>query len=586
MCLGIGKAMLNQIRTILSPPIFPEDEDKTRRAKYANDIIIVFLAIAIAYETVVRAALHYIDVSILDLIVIGLVGICIAGLVLLRRGYVRLTSILLVVLIWLASNGIAATGYGARDSSYIINFAIILIAGLLLSWRASLIVTFLSVISGFGLAYAEQNGWIQAPSYPITAFVRDIAFVFILNGVLIRLLINGLETALKKSRLHLEELESTNINLHDTQNELQNRTTALVIANERLENRTKKLHAIAMVTRTAASIQNFDTLLASLSSTISKELGYYHVGLFLIDEQRQFAILRSSNTEGGQRMLSRGYQVLLGQTDLIGFVAQTGQPRIALLGNEDQTFLTNPDLPDTQSKIVLPLKSGHQIIGVLDIQSVEANDFIEDDIPTLSILADQVAITIQNSLLFEQSQSALRQADLSSIQTSAQAWKMYENAIQTRGYRYDGIKSEPLKDGKQLRGNNSLSIPIQLRGQTIGRFKLNPSDSSRKWTDDELMMVQATAERVALALEGARLLDEAQKRAAREAFLSEVATKLSASFQLDSILRDTVQELGQTLKNSTVTFQLVNPATSTATAEEKSNGISVHRKESDASNEH
>jgi GAF domain-containing protein len=567
--------MLKQLRTILSPPIFSEDEDKTRKAKYANDIIIVFLAIAIAYETVVRAALRYTDVAILDLVIIGLIGICIVGLMALRRGYVRLTSILLVVLVWLASNGIAATGYGARDSSYIINFAIILIAGLLLSWPAALIVTFLSVISGFGLAYAEQNGWIHVPSYPITAFVRDIAFVFILNGVLIRLLINGLETALKKSRLHLEELESSNINLHDTQNELQNRTTALVIANERLENRTKKLQAIAMVTRTAASIQNFDILLASLSNTISKELGYYHVGLFLIDEQREFAMLRSSNTEGGQRMLSRGYQVPLGQTDLIGFVAQTGQPRIALLGNEDQAFLVNPDLSETQSEIILPLKSGHQIIGVLDIQSVEANDFIEDDIPTLSILADQVAITIQNSLLFEQSQSALRQADLASIQNSAQAWKMYEKAIQTRGYRYDGIKSEPLRDGKQVKGNDSLSIPIQLRGQTIGRFKLNPSDSSRKWTDDELIMVQATAERVALALEGARLLDEAQKRATRESFLSEVATKLSASFQLDSILRDTVQELGQTLKNSTVTFQLVDPATSHAAAEpQKPNGAS------------
>jgi hypothetical protein len=74
--------------------------------------------------------------------------------------------------------------------------------------------------------------------------------------------------------------------------------------------------------------------------------------------------------------------------------------------------------------------------------------------------------------------------------------------------------------------------------------------------------VKATAERVALALEGTRLLDEAQKRATRESFLSEIATKLSASFQLDSILRDTVQELGQTLPNSTVTFQLVNPSTS------------------------
>jgi GAF domain-containing protein len=74
-------------------------------------------------------------------------------------------------------------------------------------------------------------------------------------------------------------------------------------------------------------------------------------------------------------------------------------------------------------------------------------------------------------------------------------------------------------------------------------------------------MVSATAERVALALEGARLLEVAQKRATREAFLSEVATKLSTSFQLDSILRDTVQELGQTLQSSTVTFQLVNPST-------------------------
>jgi hypothetical protein len=74
-------------------------------------------------------------------------------------------------------------------------------------------------------------------------------------------------------------------------------------------------------------------------------------------------------------------------------------------------------------------------------------------------------------------------------------------------------------------------------------------------------------------LEGARLLEEAQKRATREAFLSEVATKLSASFQLDSILRDTVQELGQNLKNSTVTFQLVNPSAAPATVEpKKSNG--------------
>jgi hypothetical protein len=54
--------------------------------------------------------------------------------------------------------------------------------------------------------------------------------------------------------------------------------------------------------------------------------------------------------------------------------------------------------------------------------------------------------------------------------------------------------------------------------------------------------------------------DEAQRRATRETFLSEMGAKLGASFQLDSILRDTVEELGKTLTGSTVSFQLVNPS--------------------------
>jgi GAF domain-containing protein len=298
----------------------------------------------------------------------------------------------------------------------------------------------------------------------------------------------------------------------------------------------------------------------------------------LLDEQREFAILRSTNTEGGMRMLDRGYRLPVGQIDPVGSVAQTGQPRIVRLENEEAAALRNPELSATRSELVLPLKSGDQIIGVLDIQSVEADAFVESDISTLSILADQVAITIQNSFLYEQSLSALRRAGIESVQAAEEAWKGFEKAIPTKGYFYDGIKSEPLKDLKgSKQGNSSLLVPVELRGQTIGRFKLNLSDPARQWTDDELAMVRATAERVALALEGARLLDEAQKRATREAFLSDVATKLSASFQLDSILRDTVQELGQTLKNSTVTFQLVNPATPPVTVDAKNsnNGAEV-----------
>jgi GAF domain-containing protein len=570
--------MLKTVSTIIRSPIFPEDEDKTRKARYANFIALAFLLVTVGYEVYLRIFENYVKLTSLDAALFVVGAISVTGLVLLRKGRVHLASILLVALTWAASNGLAATGFGVKDSSYIINFAIILMAGLLLSWPASVIVTLLSAVSGFGLAYAEQNGLINVRDYAVTAFARDLTVVFFLNGILIFLLIGGLENALRRSRTSLKALETANTSLGYTQSELQKRTDELTISNEQLENRTQKLHAIAMVTRTAASIQNFDLLLTSITGTISSELGYYHVGLFLLDEQREFAILRSTNTEGGMRMLDHGYRVPVGQIHPVGFVAQTGQPRIVQLENEEFAALRNPALPETRSELVLPLKAGDQIIGVLDIQSAEGNAFVESDISTLSILADQIAITIQNSFLYEQSLSALREAGIESVQAAEEAWKGYEKSIQTKGYFYDGIKSEPLKDLKESKkGNNSLLIPVELRGQTIGRFKLNLSDPARQWTDDELAMVKATAERVALALEGARLLDEAQKRATREAFLSDVATKLSASFQLDSILRDTVQELGQTLKNSTVTFQLVNPATPPVTVDAKksNNGAAV-----------
>lgn len=559
--------MLKRVRKIFAPPFFAENEDQTRKARYANVIALAFLGIALAYEIAVRVFGYYTTLSILDAILFAVAGICLISLVLLRRGYVALASILLIVLTWAATNGLAASGYGARDASYIVNFAIILMAGLLLGWQGSLIFSLLSVLAGFALAYAEQRGIVGVTDYPITSFVRDIAFVFVLNWFIIFLLINGLESALKKSRTNLVQLEMANANLSSTQIELQNRSSELSAANQRLENRTRKLHAIALVTRTAASIQDFDQLLASVTSSISRQLGYYHVGLFLLDEQHDFAILRSANTDAGQKMMLRGYRVAVGLGP-IGSVAQTGRPQTVLVRAKESMISTHPGLSQTQSALVLPLKSGERIFGVLDLQSDEANAFTEDDVSILTILADQIAISLQNLLLYEQSQSALRRADVASIQTSTQAWKGYEKVIQTKGYRYDGIKSEPLKEVKPSNiGSSSLFVPIELRGQTIGSFKLNPSDPARSWTDDELVMVKATAERVALALEGARLLEEAQKRAAREVFLSDIATKLSASFQLDSILRDTVQELGQNLKNSTVTFQLVNPTAPPAMGE-------------------
>src|SRR6185312_10317261 len=105
------------------------------------------------------------------------------------------------------------------------------------------------------------------------------------------------------------------------------------------------------VTSTAASLRDFENLISLTTSIVSDQLGYYHVAIFLLDEQRQFAILRSTNTEGGLRMLARGFRFPVGQLGIVSSVAQIGQPRIALNAGDDKIFFNNPDLAETQSEI-------------------------------------------------------------------------------------------------------------------------------------------------------------------------------------------------------------------------------------------
>jgi len=95
-----------------------------------------------------------------------------------------------------------------------------------------------------------------------------------------------------------------------------------------------------------------------------------------------------------------------------------------------------------------------------------------------------------------------------------------------------------------------------LRGQTIGKLRLSALDPDRNWTDDELAMAQATAERTALTLETARLLEDAQKRAAKERTISEGTTRVSAALNVEGILHATAEELERALGSSEIVIQL------------------------------
>ncbi|HEU0293280.1 MAG TPA: GAF domain-containing protein [Anaerolineales bacterium] len=554
--------MLKRVLSFFKPPVFPEDQDKTRKASYAHAISLAFTGLILLYELYLLSSndpVQLLAAANMVIIVLGMVGVVNWWLV--RQGKVSIASLLLVGLFWIGANGLAASGYGIRDTSFIVNFVVMLVAALLLGWWAAGFIAIASILVAFGLANREAAGLIVPPQYAVTRFAVDISAVLVLGASFIYILVTGLEKAIKQSRNSLKDLEAANAELHHAQSDLRARSTELVATNEILQKRTERLRAVAEVARTATAVQDFDQLLPLITNVVSKQLGYYHVGIFLLDESHEYAILRAANTQGGLQMLARDHRLKVGEQGIVGFVAYQGRARVALDVGQEAVFFNNPDLPDTHSEVGLPLKFGQEIIGVLDIQSTKTEAFSQEDVDILTVLADQVSVAIQNARSFEQAQRALREAETASSQLTREAWSGFTENLQSKGFRFDGIKSEPLKEAqKSGLENDMLSVPVELRGQLIGRLKLKASSTTRKWTEDELAIIESTADRIALALESARLLEEAQKRAAREAFLSTVGAKLGASFQLDSILRDTVEELGQTLKSSTVSFQLVNPS--------------------------
>jgi PAS domain S-box-containing protein len=339
--------------------------------------------------------------------------------------------------------------------------------------------------------------------------------------------------------------------------------------NEQNRQRASQFRAIAQVSSSITSVQELQKTLTQIASTLSTQLGHYHVGIFLLDSTLQFAILQAANSQGGQEMLAQDYRLKVRETGIVSTAINTGKVQIALEVDKSRIFNANPYLPNTRSEVAIPIKLRGEMIGVLDIQSLKGNAFTTDDLEVFEILASQVGIAIQNARLYEQNIQALRDVEEAYRRLSDSTWNSLLQQADVRAYAYDGVSSHAL-DYPQNPKPSSLSVPVVVRGKTVGNLRLSALDPNRTWTDDEIAITNAVAERAALALEAARLLEDAQKRASREAFLSDVAAKLGTSFQLDSILRDTVEELGQSLAGSTVSFQLINP--SAPSAAEKSNG--------------
>ncbi len=327
-----------------------------------------------------------------------------------------------------------------------------------------------------------------------------------------------------------------------------------------LAQRSRQLEAAAYVAREAAAIRDVNVLLDETVRLISEQFGFYHAGIFLIDEAGEYAVLQAASSEGGQRMLARGHKLKVGQVGIVGYVAGRGEPRIALDVGEDAVFFDNPDLPETRSEMGLPLRVRGRVIGVLDVQSREPAAFSAEDIAVLETLADQVALAIENARLLEESRRALTELETLYGRRALEGWAD-RLGRRTLAYRYSGIEVEELSpvEGEvrvEEGGDGVLRMPILLRNQPLGTILLRKEGGAAGWTPEEVALVRELGVQIGLALENARLLEETQRRAEQERLAGEIVSRIRETLDVEAVLRVAAREIGEALNLHDVTIRL------------------------------
>ncbi|MCJ7432700.1 MAG: GAF domain-containing protein, partial [Anaerolineales bacterium] len=375
-----------------------------------------------------------------------------------------------------------------------------------------------------------------------------------------------------------------------------------VILLEESQNRAIQLQTAAEIARDISASQNLDELLLKAVNLIRDRFSFYHASVFLLDLPGEFAAIRESTGEAGTQLKRNGYKIAVGSKSIIGYVASHGESLIVNDTAKDATFLPNALLPDTRAEATIPLKIGERILGILDVQSVIPFSFTEDNLRSLQILADQLAIAVVNAELFAETQEHLSQHRLlHHITTATASGSTLEEALDSAvnglqvslggdrvsilltdkdkrhlevkasiGYSEDMIKQitqigtgvtgwvgahrrslrldNVREDARyiQLSANtrSELAVPLIYRNELLGVLNVE-SEQLNAYTESDEEMLGTLGGSLAAIIANAQLLEQIRHQVERERLLFEVTNKIRRSSDIQTILTTTASELSR-----------------------------------------
>lgn len=385
-----------------------------------------------------------------------------------------------------------------------------------------------------------------------------------------------------------------------------------------LERRSIQLQTASEVARDATATLDTEKLLNDTVHLISERFGFYHAGVFLIDDAKEYAVIRAaSKSEGGQRMLARGHKLTVGREGIVGHVAGTGEPLVVLDVGREAVHLVNPDLPDTRSEVALPLISHGRIIGVLDVQADRPVTFTKEDVAALQTMADQLANAIESAQLYTAEQQRRQEAETlyraaQALATTLDLPLVFEGILSElrKVVAYDSASVQLLRDGQLeiigghgfpnldellgmtfdfskddnpngevvrrrapviiddapaiyeefLRGPHAtigirswLGVPLMLGDQLIGMLALDKREPGF-YTPEHAQLASAFAAQAAVAIENARLYEEAQRHVEELTALHNIDVAMISSLELDEVLSIISEQVSEAL--GVITFYI------------------------------
>jgi phosphoserine phosphatase RsbU/P len=175
---------------------------------------------------------------------------------------------------------------------------------------------------------------------------------------------------------------------------------AVSIENARLYTRIVKqagtLSLLNEISRDLTSILNVDQLLKRIGDLLLKVIDYHMFSILLVDATKQKLVHRFSVRFKENVHIKHDIPVGRG---LVGAAAQSKKPVLAPDVARDPRYIKAN--PETRSELCVPLIYKDEVIGVLDLEHTRRGYFTEDHLRTVSTLAAQVAIAIENATLYE-----------------------------------------------------------------------------------------------------------------------------------------------------------------------------------------